>query len=144
MPRGGSSSLTAERRRARAAERRAHTAAERARTVAAGVSPDRDLEGDCARCAEDASTAHRKCGEQVRKCDEAAHVDRYADRGERRDAARDAAGHASRAEMYAGEAENAADGAEWSAERMAAGDREVAATGAEWGTTFRGWNRRSR
>lgn len=107
------------------------------------MSPDRDLEGDCARLVAEAQTAHKRAGEETRKCDAAARdVDPYSDRMERRDAARDAAGHAKRAEMHADEAELAADGVEWTAQQIAAGDREMAAMGGDWMTTFRGWRGR--
>jgi hypothetical protein len=144
--RGGE--VTEVRRRARAAEGRAAAARARAEKIAAGVSPDRDLEGAVQQCAQDAATAASKCSDQAHKCDDKARtaaIDPYADRLERKDALQDASAHAKRAEMYADEAKLAADGAKWHAEQMEAGDREVAATtGAGWGATFRGWNRRSR
>jgi hypothetical protein len=138
----GASSLVALRRRAREAERRAGAAADRANRLAAGVSADRDLEGDVARCAGEAAAAHGKCRQEVRRCDEAAHPDPYADREERRDAAQDAARHARHADLYADEAEMAADGAEWAAKQIEAGDREMAGIGADWTTTYRAWRKR--
>lgn len=109
------------------------------------VSPDRDLEGTVAQCAQEAEEAHRRCGREVRLCDEAARgLDRYADRWERKDAAADARRHASAAEQRADEAELAAQGAAWAEQQIQAADRELAAQGAQFGPTFRGWMRRSR
>lgn len=137
-----SGAATEARRRARAAEQRAAGAVTRARQATIGVSVDRDLEGGVAQCVADAEDAHRRCGEMVRKCDGAARVDPYADRFERREAARDAERYARLAEQAADAAELAADGAEWHARQIEAGNREVARIGADWLTTYHGWRRR--
>jgi hypothetical protein len=140
----GASAPAAERRRAREAERRAHDAAQAAQRLAGTVSPDRDIEGDVATCAQEAHEAWHRCREHVRKCDEAASVPSYADRYERRDAAKDAAQYARLAERAADAAEEYAQSAAHAAARLEAGDAEMAAMGADWGTTFRGWSSRRR